>query len=139
MKEQADVVRAWLHKARSDELALEASLNAGALDAACFHAQQAAEKYFKAFLTHHHTEFPFTHNLTKLVEICASVDEAFRSLLTLVAPLTPYAVELRYDADFWPSLQIAQEARSAVSTVRDFVSSRLSEVIGRGLNDPMIQ
>ena len=48
MREKADVVRGWLRKAKSDEVALDASLSAGALDAACFHAQQAAERYLKA-------------------------------------------------------------------------------------------
>jgi len=32
---------------------MEASLAAQALDAACFHAQQVAEKLLKAFLAHH--------------------------------------------------------------------------------------
>ena len=52
MKERADLVRGWLRKAASDAVAMDASLNAGALDAACFHAQQTAEKYLKAFLIH---------------------------------------------------------------------------------------
>ncbi len=127
MKEQADIARGWLRKARSDEVAFAASLNAGAFDAACFHAQQAVEKYLKAFLLHHRKEFPFTHNLAKLVEICAATEPSFRTLIDAVAPLTPYAVELRYDADFWPGLDVAQEAGLAVSRVRHFVISLLPE------------
>ncbi len=127
MKEQADVVRGWLRKARSDEVAFHASLNAGAFDAACFHAQQAVEKYLKAFLFHHRKDFPFTHNLAKLVEICVAAEPSFRSLTNVVAPLTPYAVELRYDADFWPTHEVAKEAGLAVSKVRDFVVSLLPE------------
>ena len=50
MKARNDLVRGWLRKAFSDVVAMDASLNAGALDAACFHAQQAAEKCLKAFL-----------------------------------------------------------------------------------------
>jgi HEPN domain-containing protein len=114
-----------LRKARSDEVAFDASLKAGAFDAACFHAQQAVEKYLKAFLFHHDKEFPYTHNLAKLVEICASVEPSFRSLLDVVAPLTPYAVELKYDADFWPDREVTEEAGLAVSRVRDFVISLL--------------
>ena len=106
---------------------MDASLNAGALDAACFHAQQAVEKCLKAFLVYHQRDFPYTHNLSKLVEICAGVDESFRSLIPLVAPLTPYAVELRYDDQFWPIREVAQEARSAALAVREFVLSRLPD------------
>ena len=39
--------------------------------------------------------------------------------------LTPYAVELRYDDEFWPSLEVAKEAHSTMLTVRDFVLARL--------------
>ncbi len=131
MKEKADLIRGWLRKARSDEVAMDASLGAGAFDAACFHAQQAAEKYLKAFLIHGDVTFPFTHNLARLVEFCAGSDESFRSLTAVVAPLTPYAVELRYDADFWPSEEVAQEAISLARTVRDFVVDKLPPEIAR--------
>lgn len=95
MKERADLVRGWLRKAQSDEKAMEASFQTGALDAACFHAQQAAEKYLKAFLTHATVTFPYTHNLTKLIDLCLSQDPAARSLRSCAELLTPYAVEAR--------------------------------------------
>ena len=125
MKERGDLVRAWLAKADSDGRALDGSLGAGAFDAACFHAQQGVEKRLKAFLIHAGVEFPFTHNLSKLVEACAGKDAEFRDLLPVVEPLTPYAVELRYDADFWPSREVAEKARAAAQAVRDFVLKRL--------------
>lgn len=125
MKDKAEVIQGWMRKAQSDIVALEASLNAGALDAACFHAQQSVEKYLKAFLVQSGVSFPFTHNLAKLVELCAGVDASFQSLLPIVEPLTPYAIEMRYDSEFWPDEQTAQEARSSALAVRDFVLSRL--------------
>jgi len=127
MKERADLVAGWLAKAQSDRVALDVTLRAKALDAACFHAQQASEKYLKAFLTHHEAPFPYTHNLSKLVELCAQVDPDFRSLLPQVEPLTPYAVRPRYDASFWPSQEVAEEARSSAHVVREFVLDRLPE------------
>jgi HEPN domain-containing protein len=111
MKQRADVVRGWLRKASSDAAAVESLLKGSNWDAACFHAQQAAEKYLKAFWTYHGRQFPFTHNLAELVELCAAVDPSFRSLAS-VSRLTPYAVELRYDDAFAPSLAVAQEALS---------------------------
>ncbi|MEW5724704.1 MAG: HEPN domain-containing protein [Thermodesulfobacteriota bacterium] len=132
MKDKTDLVRGWLRKAESDIKALEASLSVEAFDAACFHAQQSVEKHLKAYLLHHGAEFPFTHNLAKLLEICAGLDQAFRTLLPLVEPLTPYAVELRYDAEFWPGLAAVEEARAAAKVVRDFVVQRLPNRAGRG-------
>ncbi len=96
MSGNADLVRGWLLKAQSDLTALKASRRPGALDAACFHGQQAAEKFRKGFLTHHGADFPFTHNLAKLTKLCAKFDPAFLELLPVVEPLTPYAIELRW-------------------------------------------
>jgi len=129
MRGPADLSRGLLRKATSDLVALDAALEAGAYDAACFHAQQAAEKYLKAFLAHRSVPFPYTHNLAKLIELCAETDPAFRPLLPLAAPLTPYAVELRYDDSFWPPLETANQARASAVTVRDFVLDRLPKDI----------
>ncbi len=95
MKERADLVGGLLRKAASDTLSMEATAKAEAFDGACFHAQQATEKYLKAFLTYHGISFPYTHNLAELIELCAGVDEEFRSLKSRAAPLTTYAVRLR--------------------------------------------
>lgn len=67
MKTQADITRGWLKKAQSDIKTMEASFDVGAYDATCFHAQQAAEKYLKAFLFHAEIAFPFTHNLEGVI------------------------------------------------------------------------
>jgi len=69
--------------------------------------------------------FPYTHNLTKLIEIGAGIDATFRALLPTVTPLTPYAVELRYDDSFWPTQQVAEEARASALAVCQFVLDRL--------------
>lgn len=129
MRDKADLVRGWLRKAESDRLAMEASLEAGALDAACFHAQQAVEKNLKAYLIFAGKNFPHTHNLAKLVEICVQADPSFGSLLPLVEPLTPYAVELRYDDEFWPTIQTAQEASASAQRVRQLVRQKLPDAL----------
>jgi len=136
MKEKADLARGWLRKARSGEVAMDASLSAGAYDAACFHAQQAAEKYLKAFLIHAGVKFPFTHNLARLVEHCTLAEASFRELSAVVEPLTPYAVEMRYDDEFWPTREVAQEARSLAGAVREFVVGKLPPKIVAESNLP---
>ncbi len=120
-------------KGQSDLTASEASRRAGAGDAACFHAQQAAEKFLKAFLTHKGAAFPATHSLARLVRLSAPFDETFEVLISVVEPLTPYAVELRYDVDFWPSEEVARDAQSAAEAVRDFVLAKLPEEIIEGI------
>lgn len=133
MKEQADLVRGLLRKANSDLIAVDATLAAGANDAAAFHAQQAVEKLLKAYLANEGIEFPFTHNLSRLVELCSELDAAFQALIPVVEPLTPYAVELRYDSDFWPTAQEASEARDFAIAAREFVFAHIPPALAAGL------
>ncbi len=126
MKERRDLVKALLRKADSDLLAADATLKAGALDATAFHAQQAAEKLLKAYLTSIDVDYPFTHNLARLVRLCASENTEFEILLQIVESLTPYAVELRYDGDFWPDESTAEEALLLARKVKDFIIERLT-------------
>ena len=47
-------------------------------------------------------------------------------MVEIVAPLTPYAVELRYDFEFWPTKEAGQAARTAAIAVRDVIVARLT-------------
>ncbi len=91
----------------------------------CFHAQQAAEKYLKAYLTAWGIDFPFVHNLEKLIELCAQRDPKFLSIKSLGQQLTPYAVSLRYDAEFRPDIDVAEHALHAALAIKEFVADRL--------------
>ena len=126
MKSKADLVKSWLRKAESDLTNAGLCISAEqALDTACFHAQQAAEKCLKAYLTAYEIEFPFIHNLEKLIEKCAQRDPSFLSIKAMSQELTPYAVELRYDDEFWPALETARQALNTALAIRDFVIERL--------------
>ena len=131
MKDRDDVVRGWLRKAASDFASIDATMGAGSLDAACFHAQQAVEKYPKGFLAYHRQPFPNTHNLADLRELCAGIDAEFHSLTAAAAELTPCAVRLRYDDSFWPTSEMASRARALAHTIQQFVTSRLPEELRR--------
>ena len=127
MKRKSDLVHGWLRKSQSDLDAMKASIGVGSYDAACFHAQQAAEKALKAFLLDAQIDFPFTHNLSKLVELCARENDSFSSLSERVEPLTPYAVEMRYDAKFWPDVETAEQASDHARCVVDLVLDKLHD------------
>jgi HEPN domain-containing protein len=129
MKDQGDLAKGLFRKASSDLVAMEASLKAGALDACCFHAQQAVEKLLKAYLANIRTTFPYTHNLSRLVALCEQSDPSFARMTIIVEPLNPYAVDLRYDVDTWPDEESARLAQAAAETIRDFVTPRLGHLI----------
>jgi HEPN domain-containing protein len=61
-----------------------------------FHAQQAVEKALKAALASHDLEFPFTHDLGVLMQLCEDAGFELPPDLGDADRLTPYAAALRY-------------------------------------------
>ena len=125
MKDDRDVALGWLRKADSDLANAELCSVAGkSLDTACFHCQQAAEKSLKAYLIANKAEFPFIHDLKRLLDRCSLLDSAFDSLAADALCLTPYAVATRYDDAFWPDSVEAEEALDSARKIRRFVQER---------------
>jgi HEPN domain-containing protein len=63
-----------------------------------YHAQQCAEKYLKAFLVYHEIDFPYTHNIGRLLELCAEKGDWARNLPE-ADELTPFAITARYPSE----------------------------------------
>ncbi|MBF0292766.1 MAG: HEPN domain-containing protein [Nitrospinae bacterium] len=117
-------VRGWVEKAENDLSNARNTLKMDAdcpFDTVCFHAQQTAEKYIKAFLVFHGIDFPKTHDLVILAKL--ALNAALNDLLiTDVQPLNRYSVEARYPGEWDPidraeaeqAVAFAVKARSAV-------------------------
>lgn len=88
----------WLTKASEDLEAAERLLTGGSPlpSQAAFHAQQAAEKAQKAFLTWHKQIFSKTHDLGVLGAECVAIDSTLGTVSSAVAQVSGYAVEPRY-------------------------------------------
>jgi HEPN domain-containing protein len=119
-----DFVQQWLEKARKDLATGEILLRAEFEDYenAGFHAQQAAEKFIKAFLVRHQIQFPKSHDIAVLRQLVARVDPRLAEKLAAADALTPYGVEFRYPGDL-PSvsrdeggtaLRLAEETRALI-------------------------
>jgi HEPN domain-containing protein len=89
----------WLEKAEHDLMAAQLIIEIQPiiLDIACFHCQQAVEKYLKAFLVSQQQDFPKTHNLDILLKKCADIDALFEGIDLL--NLEDFAVRGRYPHD----------------------------------------
>ena len=111
-------VKEWLRKAEEDIGVAEhlAAENVGYYAAIGFHAQQAAEKYLKAFLVDRQLEFPKTHDLAELLDLVAGADSSLSASLNEIVALTPYGVDARYPADL-PDIS-REEADRAVLLAR---------------------
>lgn len=119
----------WLEKATEDlkVAGLIATSAVGALWAACFHAQQAAEKSLKAVLVARGIDFPRTHSLERLLDLLGA--EASNFERSTLVELTPWAVAGRYPEDIPdPSKELAHQliagARSTVDAAQRCVSDR---------------
>lgn len=92
-----------------------------------FHAQQCAEKCLKAYLVFHSVDFPFTHSLRRLLDLCSAA-AAWADRLRDAEELSPYAATARYPGE---DLVVSEaEARRAVEIaerVRDTVRAALQE------------
>jgi HEPN domain-containing protein len=83
----------WVRKAEEDwqgALAL-AARKPPLRDLVCFHCQQAAEKYLKAFLQDLGAVVPKTHNLKELLELLLPHDVTLTALRRALLSLGRYA------------------------------------------------
>jgi HEPN domain-containing protein len=111
--------RGWFLKAESDLADAQRTLGSkGSYDTACFHAQQAAEKYIKDFLALHGLDAPRIHNLEELRHWGESAVSDWPLHGMDLTELTPYAVEMRYDLDFWPDRETVLQAVHMATEVR---------------------
>jgi len=89
----------WVGKAEGDYATARREMRARRqpnYDAACFHAQQCAEKYLKALLQEFGHTIVRTHNLETLATPLSAAFPALHELAPRFRALTAYAVESRY-------------------------------------------
>jgi len=84
--------------AREDLASAEALDNAERVSDAPvgFHAQQAVEKALKAAIASCDRDFPFTHDIGLLIQLCQDAELELPADLTEADRLTPYAAAVRY-------------------------------------------
>lgn len=92
------ILAEWMSKAEGDYAVASREMEAsgGSCDAVCFHSQQMAEKYLKAFLFNNKVDFPKVHNLIELLELCLVIDSSFEACRDFLDRLENYAVLYRY-------------------------------------------
>ncbi len=91
-----DDPREWLNRAKSN-LALAKNRVPGAyLEDLCFEAQQAAEKAIKAVMIRRNIEYPYVHDLSRLLSLLEEAGESISEIVGKAAVLTTYAVITRY-------------------------------------------
>ncbi len=123
-----DLTAEWIAKAEGDYATAGRELRARRrpnYDAVCFHAQQAVEKYLKAFLQENGADFPKTHSLIELLQLVVPLDAGFEWQRDLLIRLERYAVRYRYPGES-ADLDEARSAFKAAQAVRRFIRQRLA-------------
>ena len=121
------IVDEWIEKAEGDFRTAEREARvrkAPNYDAVCFHAQQCAEKYLKAFLIQHQISFRPIHDLEVLLGLITSIGPDFEFVRDLLLLLNDYAVDVRYPGEE-ATREEARAAVKAMRTMRAFVRQKL--------------
>ncbi|MYB37075.1 MAG: HEPN domain-containing protein [Gammaproteobacteria bacterium] len=91
--------REWMNRARSNLAIAKNRIPDVYLEDLCFDAQQAAEKAIEAVFVARGIEFPFIHDLTRLLAILEKHGEDIPDAVRRSGALTHYAGNARYPLD----------------------------------------
>ncbi len=119
-------VREWITYAEED-LAFARhglTMTEPAYRSIAFHAQQCAEKALKAYLVCHGIDFPFTHNISRLLEL-ADESTGWLEDLAEAEELTPFATTARY-----PGETLSVSGEEAIDAV-NIAEKTLTEITER--------
>ncbi len=87
---------AWMDRARSNLIRARQRLPNVYLEDLCFDAQQAAEKALKALCIERGIEFPYVHDLARLITLLQDEGQPVPDEVTEAGRLTRYAIFTRY-------------------------------------------
>ncbi len=121
-------VNKWIEKAEHDILTVQTIIEYQplVLDTACFHCQQAAEKYLKAFLVFKKQEIIKTHAIDFLIKQCAKFDSEFKDIN--IKDIQIFAIDARYpDDSIEPTMEETNEYLQIVNEIKALVLEKIKE------------
>lgn len=86
----------WFKQAKADFAVVQTLYSREHYAAACFHAQQAAEKALKAVLMANGQRIIWAHSVRELARLCESYDLSFAELAETGALLDQFYIPTRY-------------------------------------------
>lgn len=114
---ERDSLSVWVARAEEDFELARSSLRRRKplVYGATFPAQQCVEKYLKAILLFREQNFPRTHDLIALNDLCLKAGIVLPISESKLSALMAYAVEVRYPGEQPTNI----EARGALETARE--------------------
>lgn len=130
-----EIIREWLAKADEDfGFASSVSEFSDYYGQICFHYQQAAEKYLKAFIIAKDLEFKKIHDLSELLKLGVCEEPALSGIEEDCLFLNRFYIDTRYPVH-WPvnyTKEVVSAAKNAASNISRMVRKLLGENRGSG-------
>jgi len=120
--DKAKEINEWIYLAKQDldtAMYLQ-SMHPIPVEIICFHCQQSAEKYLKAFLISRNSIIKKTHKLETLLIECMKYSEKFIDLKMPCIRLSGYSVEIRYPYRIELDESMMKLALSDAKAVQEF-------------------
>ena len=125
-----DFIKQWLFKANEDLLVVDrlTEHDVVATSSACFHCQQAVEKFLKAFLIANDFDIRKTHNIEYLLSECSDIDKDFSDIDP--KGLSDFGVDARYPGDMYiPGEDETLEYKNLAFEIKDFVEKKIDKIL----------
>lgn len=119
----------WFRKASKDmKAAGTLSEDEELWELACYHFQQAAEKFLKGFLATIGGRVPYTHDLEELAIRCSEHDRDFLTIQDDSLYLNPFYIEARYPTGGPLDISIdrLRAAEDAAQRINSLVEKKIS-------------
>ncbi len=122
-----NLVKEWIIKSQNDIKSAEILYKEnGPTDALCFHCHQAVEKILKGFMIFSKKEFPKTHDLIYLLNLCKKIDEGFEGVKDKASFLNRFYIETRYPPEIVVySRQESQEVLECAQKLTQFIVNKI--------------
>ena len=121
----ADDPREWMNRARSSLLMAKNRVPQVYLEDLCFEAQQAAEKAVKALMIKRGIDFPYVHDLARLLSLLKEAGEAIPDAVGQARKLTRFATVTRYPMNQTVTEQHYLEALTIAEAVIRWAEERI--------------
>lgn len=132
MDDKFSIVKLWIRKSNEDLTIVKELLNLDhelfSYDLVCYHCQQAAEKYLKAYLIYLEIPFPFIHDLTQLLQLILEKDHKAEQLKECCFLLTPYSSQSRYPDNYDADFSEAKEAFRYANEITSYLRNKMKEI-----------
>lgn len=110
--------REWLNRARSSLAKVRVRADEIYLEDLCFDAQQAAEKAIKAVLVDRRINFPYVHDLGRLLDLAEKQESNIPADVRQATRLTRFAVADRYPGVTEP---VTEDEYTEILTIAEVV------------------